>query len=213
MAVKELLDQAKEGFIAKAPEEVQSQVFRLMKEQQESGIVFGLKEGDIAPNFTLGGPFGEQVNLYDELAKGPVVLTFYRGSWCPFCNIQLRAYQQLLPDMEKLGGRLIAVSLQSPDNSLSHKEKEELTFHVLSDLNGRVAESYRILYEVPDYLQEAFTNFGLDLTKFNKTERWILPLTATFIIDQEGIIRRSYVIPDFMRRMEPQEIIDQLKKL
>ncbi|UUZ80332.1 AhpC/TSA family protein [Paenibacillus sp. P26] len=153
------------------------------------------------------------MNLYDELAKGPVVLTFYRGDWCPFCNIQLRAYQQLLPDMEKLGGRLIAVSLQSPDNSLSHKEKEELTFHVLSDLNGRVAESYRILYEVPDYLQEAFTNFGLDLTKFNKTERWILPLTATFIIDQEGIIRRSYVIPDFMRRMEPQEIIDQLKKL
>ncbi|MGE7823291.1 peroxiredoxin-like family protein [Paenibacillus sp. NPDC093718] len=213
MAVKELLDQAKEGFIAKAPEEVQSQVFRHIKEQQESGIVFGLKEGDKAPNFTLANPLGEQVNLYDEIAKGTVVLTFYRGSWCPFCNIQLRAYQQLLPDIEKLGGQLIAVTLQSPDNSLSHKEKEELTFQVLSDLNGRIAESYRILYEVPDYLQDTIINFGLDLTEFNKTDRWILPVTATFIIDKEGIIRRAHVNPDFMKRMEPQEIIDQLKKL
>ncbi|WP_127494977.1 peroxiredoxin-like family protein [Paenibacillus glycanilyticus] len=213
MAVQDELDQAKEGFIAKAPEEVYSQVFRHIKEQQGSGIVFGLKEGNKAPDFTLTNPLDEQVNLYDELAKGPVVLTFYRGSWCPFCNIQLRAYQQSLPDMEKLGGRLIAVSLQSPDNSLSHKEKENLTIQVLSDLNGRVAESYRVLYELPDYLQDAFSNFGLDLTVFNKTDRWILPLAATFVIDKEGIIRRAYVNPDFMKRMEPQEIIDELKKL
>lgn len=213
MAFKELLDQAKENFIATAPEEVQLQVFRHIKEQQESGIVFGLKGGDKAPNFTLANPLGELVNLYDELAKGPVVLTFYRGSWCPFCNIQLRAYQQLLPDIEKLGGRLIAVTLQSPDNSLSHKEKEELTFQVLSDLNGRVSESCRILYELPDYLQDLYTKAGMDLAKFNETDRWILPITATFIIDKEGIVRHAHVNPDLMKRMEPQEIIDQLKKL
>ncbi|MET3287639.1 UNVERIFIED_CONTAM: peroxiredoxin [Brevibacillus sp. OAP136] len=80
-------------------------------------------------------------------------------------------------------------------------------------MNGHVAESYRILYELPDYLQDAFTNFGLDLTAFNKTDRWILPVTATFIIDKEGIIRCAHVTPDFMNRMEPQEIIAQLKKL
>jgi peroxiredoxin len=118
-----------------------------------------------------------------------------------------------LSDIEKLGGQLIAVSLQTPDNSLSHKEKEELGFQVLSDLNGGVAESFRVLYELPDYLRDVFANFGLDLTVFNKTDRWILPLTATFIIDKEGIIRRANVNPDFMKRMEPQEIVDQLKKL
>ncbi|MBB3128746.1 peroxiredoxin [Paenibacillus rhizosphaerae] len=213
MAVKVLLDQAKEGFVVKAPQEVQSQVFRHIQEQQESGGVFGLTEEDKAPDFTLTDPLGEQVNLYRELVKGPVILTFYRGSWCPFCNIQLRAYHQMLPDIVKLGGQLIAVSLQSPDNSLSHKEKEALTFQVLSDPNGHVAESYRILYELPDYLQDAYTNFGLDLTKFNQTDRWILPLTATFIIDQEGNIRRAYVNPDFMKRMEPRGIIDQLKTI
>ncbi|KHF36134.1 AhpC/TSA family protein [Paenibacillus sp. P1XP2] len=107
----------------------------------------------------------------------------------------------------------MAVSLQSPDNSLSHKEKEELTFQVLSDLNGRVADSNRILYELPDYLQNTYTKFGMDLTEFNRTDRWILPLTATFIIDKKGIIRRTHVDPDFMTRMEPREIIDQLKKI
>ncbi|SDN50684.1 Peroxiredoxin [Paenibacillus sp. yr247] len=214
MSVKEQLDQAKEGFIATAPEEVQAALFRNIKEQQESGILFGLKEGDKAPNFTLTNPLGNQVNLYDELAKGPVVLTFYRGSWCPFCNIQLRAYEQALPELKKLGGQLIAVTPQSPDNSLSHQEKEELTFQVLSDSNGTVSDSYKVLYEVPDYVQDVFTQkFGLDLTKFNNTARWILPVPATFIIDKEGIIRRAHVNPDFMKRMEPQEIIDQLKKL
>lgn len=214
MSVKELLDQAKEGFIATAPEEVQLALFRHIKEQQESGIAFGLKEGDKAPNFTLTDPLGKQVNLYDELAKGPVVLTFYRGSWCPYCNIQLRAYQQALTEIEKFGGQLIAVTPQSPDNSLSHQEKEELTFQVLSDSNGSVSDSYKVLYEVPDYVQDVFTQkFGLDLTEFNKTARWILPVPATFIIDKQGIIRRAHVNPDYTKRMEPQEILDQLKKL
>ncbi|SDN51102.1 Peroxiredoxin [Paenibacillus sp. yr247] len=214
MSVKEQLDQTKEGFIANAPAEAQSAIFQHIKEQLQSGIVFGLKEGDKAPNFTLANSLGERVNLYDELAKGPVVLTFYRGSWCPFCNVQLRAYQQLLPEIEKFGGQLIAVTPQSPDNSLSQKEKEELTFQVLSDSNGRVADSYQILFELPDYLQKVFTNsFGLDLTVFNASDRWVLPVPATFIIDKEGIVRRAHVNPDFMKRMESQEIIDQLKKL
>ncbi|WP_090819872.1 redoxin domain-containing protein [Paenibacillus sp. yr247] len=121
---------------------------------------------------------------------------------------------EVLPEIEKLGGQLIAVTPQSPDNSLSHQEKEELTFQVLSDSNGTVSDSYKVLYQIPDYVQDVFTQkFGLDLTKFNNTARWILPVPATFIIDKEGIIRRTHVNPDFMKRMEPQEIIDQLRKL
>ncbi|MGO4272862.1 peroxiredoxin-like family protein [Paenibacillus sp. TAF58] len=213
MAIKAELEQAKEVFIATAPEEMQAGVFRHMKEQLESDICFGLKEGDKAPNFTLANPLGEQVSLYDELAKGPVVLTFYRGSWCPYCNIQLRAYQQLLPEIEKLGGQLIAVTPQSPDNSLSQKEKEELAFQVISDPDGQIAESYNVLYEVPDYLKTVFIdNFTLDLSAFNETDHWILPVPATYIIDKEGIIRHAYVNPDFMKRLEPEEVIDQLKK-
>jgi peroxiredoxin len=208
------LEQAKAGFIAKVPAEAQTEIFRHIKEQQQSNIVFGLKEGDKAPNFTLANPLGEHVTLYDELAKGPVILTFYRGGWCPFCNIQLRAYQQILSETQKYGGQLIAISPQSPDNSLSQQEKEELTFQMLSDPNGRVADRYNILFELPDFLQNTFKNIlKRDLAEFNKTDRWILPVPATYIIDKEGIIRFAHVDPDFMKRLESQEIIEQLKKL
>lgn len=214
MQVKEQLELAKAGFIANAPVEAQEAIFRHIEAQQQSGIRYGLKEGDMAPNFTIANPLGEQVTLYDELVQGPVVLTFYRGSWCPFCSIQLRAYQQVLSDIQQLGGQLIAISPQSPDNSLSLKEKEKLAYPVLSDVQGTIADSYRLLFELPEYLQAIFKHtLRLDLTRLNHTERWVLPVPATFLIDKKGIIQRARVNPDFMKRMEPQELIDQLKKL
>ncbi|WP_239619249.1 peroxiredoxin-like family protein [Cohnella mopanensis] len=214
MSIKEQLEQAKTGFIARVPEEAQMNIFRHIREQQQSGIVFGLKEGDEAPNFTLSNPLGEQVTLYDELAKGAVVLIFYRGSWCPYCNIQLRGFQLLLSEFRKHGGQLIAVSPQSPDNSISQTEKEELTFQVLSDTNGLVSESYNLLFELPDYLQNTFIyTLKRDLTEFNATDRWVLPVPATYLIDKDRIVRHAYVNPDFMQRVEPQEMIDLLKEI
>lgn len=214
MTLKEQLEQAKAGFIARVPVEAQTQIFRHIAEQKQSGIVFGLKEGDKAPNFVLTNPLGEVISLYDELAKGPVILTFYRGSWCPYCNIQLRAYQQILPEIQQYGAQLIAITPQSPDNSLTQKEKEQLTFQVLSDPNGYVADSYNLLFEMPDYLQHTFKHtLGRDLSAFNETDRWILPIPGIYILDKEGIVRHANSNPDFMTRMEPQEIIDQLKML
>lgn len=212
--LKEQLEQQKAtGFFSKMPAEVQGNILRLIKEQQ-SGIQFGLRAGDKAPNFTLTNPLGDQITLYDELAEGPVILTFYRGSWCPFCNIQLRAYQQFLPEIKSLGGRLIAISPQSPDHSLSQKEKEELAFPVLSDPDCVVAESYNLAFELPEYLQSTYINkLGLNLAEFNQSDRWLLPVPATYIIDTKGIIRRAHVDPDFMKRMEPEEIIEELKSL
>lgn len=214
MSIKEQLALAKANFIAKVPEEAQTKILLQMKELQQSGIAFGLREGDAAPNFALANPLGEPVSLYDELAKGPVVLTFYRGSWCPFCSIQLRAYQHILPDLQRLGSQLIAISPQSQDNALTQIEKEQLTFQVLSDPNGDVASRYKLLFELPGYLQDTYLHMlGRDLATFNQSARWVLPVPATFLIDQERVVRRSYVNPDFMQRMEAQDILDQLKRL
>ncbi|MGP0586394.1 peroxiredoxin-like family protein [Paenibacillus timonensis] len=214
MSLNQTLDEIKQQFIAQSPLEVQAAMFRLIREQQESGIPYGLQEGQKAKDFTLKNSLGQPVHLSDELAKGPVVLTFYRGGWCPFCNSQLRSYQKLLPEIHALGARLIAVSPQSPDNTLSHQEKEQLEFQVLSDTNGLVAAFYNILYDVPSYMQEVMTNlFQMDLAEYNATDRWILPIPSTFMIDESGIIRSAYVNPDFMKRWEPEEILDELRKL
>lgn len=214
MRLNEILDEAKKQFVAKTPSDVHNEIFRLIREQQQSGKVYGLQEGQQAKDFTLNNSAGVPMNLFEQLSKGPVVLTFYRGGWCPFCNMQLRAYQSILPEVEALGGQLVAVSPQSPDNTLSQQEKEELRFHVLSDTNGLAAALYNLLYDVPPSIQEIMTNqFKLNLMEYNAANRWILPVTSTFIIDESGVIRSAYVNPDFMQRLEPQDILDQLKKL
>lgn len=213
MSLTQTLEEMKQQFIAHSPIEVQARMFRSIREQQESGVQYGLQEGQKAKDFMLKNSLGLPVYLYDELAKGPVVLTFYRGGWCPYCNAQLRAYQKVLPEIEALGGRLIAVSPQSPDNTLSHQEKEKLQFQVLSDTNGLVAAFYNILYDVPPYLQELMMLSNMNLAEYNATDRWILPIPSTFMIDESGIIRSAYVNPDFMQRMAPEDILAELRKL
>ncbi|WP_168120371.1 peroxiredoxin-like family protein [Paenibacillus sp. HB172176] len=213
MSLAQELTKNKQEFTAHTPMEIQMAMFRQIREQQEAGMVYGRQEGQKAKDFTLKNALGETVNLYDELSKGPVVLTFYRGGWCPFCNSQLKAYQRLLPDIQALGGQLIAVSPQSPDNTLSHQEKAELTFQVLSDSHGLVAAIYNILYDVPDYIQDIMKPMGMDLAEYNATDRWILPIPSTFMIDESGIIRSAYVNPDFMQRLDPESILHELRKL
>ncbi|CAM3216234.1 peroxiredoxin-like family protein [Paenibacillus lupini] len=214
MLLNEILGEAKQQFKSRVPEHAQAEIFGLIHEQQQSGKVYGLREGHQAPDFTLPSTTGVAVNLVEQLAKGPVVLTFYRGGWCPYCNLQLRAYQSILPEIEALGGRLIALSPQNPENTLSQQEKEDLNFHVFSDPNGKVASLYDILFELPTSLQEVMLHtLKLDLLDYNAANRWILPIPSTFIIDRSGIIRFTYVNPDFMQRLEPQVILEQLKNL
>jgi peroxiredoxin len=214
MTFKQELEQMRQEYVANSPADVYNEINRLITEQQQAGQAFGLEVGQKAKDFTLNNTLGQPVNLYDELAKGAVVLTFYRGGWCPFCNMQLRSYQKVLPQIEAIGGQLIAVSPQSPDNTLTQKEKEELEFQVLSDTNGLVAAAYNILYDVPDYIKDIFLNkFNLDLAEYNATNRWILPITSTFMIDESGIVRSAYVEPDYMKRPDPEDILERLRHL
>ncbi|HIW32477.1 MAG TPA: AhpC/TSA family protein [Candidatus Paenibacillus intestinavium] len=207
------LDAALQEITAATPIEAHNLLQAFIKEQQSSGLANGLPVGGKAKDFVLKDTFGREVSLYEELSKGPVVLTFYRGSWCPYCNRQLRAYQEVLPDIQALQSQLIAVSPQLPDSTLSFKEKAELEFQVLSDPNGLVTGAYRLLYDVPDPLKQLFLAMNIDLKEYNGTDHWILPIPATFMIDEHAIIRSAFVTPDFMQRMEPEEIIRELRSL
>ena len=147
------------------------------------------------------------------MKKGPVIVTFYRGGWCPYCNLELKAYQQVLNDIKKAGAQLIAVSPQTPDASLTTKEKNELEFLVLSDPNGNVAESYKLVFKMPDYLVEIYKQFGFDVPGHNDHDSWELPVPATYIIDQSGKIRFASVDPDYTKREDPSKVVEVLKEL
>jgi peroxiredoxin len=172
-----------------------------------------VKTGEQAPDFTLPDVFGNEVTLSELLKQGPVVVAFYRGEWCPFCNLQLRAYQRILPQIQSLGATLVAISPQTPDHSLSTVEKKELTFSVLSDVGNEVARAYRIVFTLEENIRSLYSTLGSDLPTFNGDMSWELPMPATFLVAQDGTVRRAFVAEDYTRFLEPAELLDTLSTL
>lgn len=174
----------------------------------------GLKVGDEAPAFALSNAKGETVSSEALFADGPVILTFYRGAWCPYCSLQLRGLTQSLPAIEAAGGKLVAITPQTPDKSLEQVEKDGLPFEILSDLDSAVMKAYGLYFEVPPELTDVYKrNFNLDLTEYNGEGRNVLPVPGTYIIDSDGIVRFAYADPDYRQRVEPETLVDALTEL
>ena len=168
--------------------------------------------GAHAPNFTLPDASGKEVALASLLARGPVVLTFYRGEWCPYCNLQLNAYQHILPQIQELGATLVAISPQTPDHSSSFVEKKELSFTVLTDAENRIAREYGLVYTVSASLHKIYEQLGIILPEYNGDNSWELPISATYILDQTGTIRTAFVDADFTHRLEPSAVLKGIQE-
>ena len=204
------LEQHKALSAAKAPAEVtllrQSETQKLV----ETGIAEqSLTQGELAPDFILPDSDNHAVTLSKLLEKGPVVVTFYRGSWCPFCNFQLRAYQAILPELARLGATLVAISPQTPDASKEIITKGELAFPVLSDVGNHIAHKYRLVFTLPEALRPFTTN----LPQYNADDSWELPLPGTFVVDRDGIIQLAFVQADYTKRLEPAEILNAVRNI
>jgi peroxiredoxin len=196
------------------PDEANRTIADAMVQIEENRVAPGLNVGEQAPRFLLPNPEGEPVSLDERLSQGPVVLTFFRGDWCPICNLQLRALQRALPDIENAGASLIAVSPQALSHALTLTEKAELTFDVLSDVDQTVIRDYRLQFTMPHQVKDIYLGIGaLDLGKQNADGSWNLPVPGTFVIDQQGVIRERHVTADFTRRMEPEDVLEALEPL
>jgi peroxiredoxin len=169
--------------------------------------------GGTAPDFALPDVHGRTRALADALGDGAAVVTFYRGGWCPYCNIQLRAYQHILPEILALGGRLVAISPQRPDASLTTAEKNALKFDVLSDAGNAVARAYGLVYPLPQELRDALTANGKALPGINGDESWELPLTATFVIGRDRRVALAWADTDYRKRLPTETIISTLRSL
>jgi len=173
-----------------------------------------IKVDEKAPEFKLPNAEGKLISLENLLKEGPVVVTFYRGNWCPYCNLQLRALQARLSEIHSLGATLVAISPQVPDGSLTKDEISEMDFIGLSDQSAKVAKEYGVAWEVPEFLMEHMrVDRNLDLEEINNGNANILPIPATFIITANGKVAWNYVNVDYRTRSEPEEIIEALKKL
>ena len=181
----------------------------------EAGLVAGkaLRRRQVSPRFALPSATWAIVSLGERLAYGPVIVTFYRGGWCPYCNIALRALQSWLPEIKSLGGSLIAISPEVPNQSLSTTEKLALEFDVLSDADNSVARLFGLVYRISDAARERLQAFGRDLVVHNGTDGWELPITATYVINREGLIVFDHVKADYRERLDPAAIVSAVAGL
>lgn len=182
---------------------------------KNAGVVESAKQvGDKAPDFKLKNATGKEISLSGELKKGPVVLTWYRGGWCPYCNIAMAALQEELPAIKKAGATLIALTPELPDKALSTTEKNKLQFQVLTDLNHQVARKYGIVFKLTPEVEKLYGKF-FDLEAYNgdKAGADSLPLAATYIIGSDGTIQWAFLHHDYHKRAEPADIVKFLRQL
>jgi peroxiredoxin len=209
------LDALKNEFETKmAPPEVVAVMHRVTDELIASGEAErALKAGDRAPEFELPDTDGNPVSSDDLLSKGPLVLTFYRGVWCPYCNFDLAALEEARLEIEKRGATLVAVSQQTSANSRKSQRTNNLGFPILGDKGGALAAAFGIRWTVPDDLKQVHKLLGADLEAFNGEDSWTLPMPARYVIDEDGAIAYAEVNPDYTRRPEPSHLLPVLDAL
>ncbi|GAC07735.1 MAG: peroxiredoxin-like family protein [Paraglaciecola chathamensis] len=199
---------------ASAPKEILELMASTTHELMAAGLANdALQVGDYAPDFSLPNVHGELVTLAEMLAHGPVVLNFYRGGWCPYCNYELRAFEEVLERIEDLGSQLVAISPETPDNSLTTKDKNELSYAVLSDVGNNVSNDYGLVYSLDERLRPVYKNSGVDLPANNGDDTFNLPMPATYVINQSGEIVYAFVSEDYTKRAEPSEVVKILTTL
>jgi peroxiredoxin len=214
MNLPDKLNELKAKFEKQAPKEALETMHKATDDLRKSGILErALKVGDPMPEFELENADGNLIRSKDILAKKQMVLSFYRGRWWPYCNLELEALQNSLEKFNSAGAELIAISPQLAEHSRALVKAKKLTFEVLSDPGNSVAQKFGLGYALPEDLRKIYLQFGIDVPKHNGDNSWTLPLAARFIIDQKGVTRYAEVDVDYTIRPDPEHTIKVLKSI
>lgn len=196
----------------RVPAEILETMAQATRDLETAGIVDrSLKTGDRVPDFTLPNHHGEPRQLYALLQQSPVVLNFYRGGWCPYCNLELHALQAALDGIRAAGAELVAVSPERPDRTSDTQARHALNFDVLSDDGNQVARSFGLDFELPQTLRPIYERLGIDIPAYNGDDSFVLPVPATYVIDSDRCVRHHFVNVDYTRRLEPDALLQVLR--
>jgi len=215
MSLQDKLDAIKADFEGnKAPPHIVAIMHKATADLIASGQAErALKAGAKAPSFALPDVHGAMVKSADLLQKGPLVLTFYRGVWCPYCNTDLQALEEIAPDLRALGASLVAISPQTAPNRRKYEREKALSFPILSDHGNAVAAEFGLRFRLPDELITVYKGFGNDLAIGNGEDSWTLPMPARYVIGTDGVIAYAEVNADYTKRPEPSDLLPVLKSL
>ena len=211
MTLTEQLNELAEGSKQRHPGIAQDTMQAAIDELVQSSILeTATKSGAKIPEISLPNAIGKTIHLNEVLKENRVVLTFYRGGWCPYCNLELKAFQNALPEIEAKGAKLIAISPETPDNSLTTSEKNALSFEVLSDTDNKTARDLGLVFQLPGALQSLYKRFGIDLDNNQNNTNQELPIAATYIIEKDGTISYQFLKEDYKLRADPSEVLATL---
>jgi peroxiredoxin len=171
------------------------------------------KAGDRMPGFLLPNAEGQLVDSAELLARGPLVVTFFRGGWCPYCSTTLEALEAVLPALQRTGGTLVAMTPETGGRALAMKRDRGLHYEVLVDVDLAIAMAFGIVFRTPPLYAALLRRRGVDLGERSGNPAWLLPVPAAFLVGADGVVARSWVNIDFTQRAEPTEIIEALTGL
>jgi peroxiredoxin len=210
-ALKDAIDSYNRAKQEKVSAEILETMAHATEDLRRSGIERrALRTGDTMPDFELPNQHGERRRLSDYLAKSPVVLNIYRGGWCPYCNMEMKALHDVLPEIQAHGAQLVAMAPETPDKAMSTAERHAIGIDILSDAGNRVAGQMGLVFELPQALRRIYEKIGIDLPAYNGDDSFKLPVPATYIIGQDGVIVFDFVNADYTQRLEPAEIVARL---
>lgn len=212
MTLKQTILDMQAETLPNVPTEILQTMMQASNELIASGIAGkAAQAGEQAPVFTLPNTRGALVSLSSLLEKGPVVLNFYRGAWCPYCLLELKALHDALPEITALGASLLSISPNVIEKSAAFATENPFDFDILSDVDNKVANQYRLVFNLADTLRPIYENFGIDLPAFDGNDRFELPMPATYVLHSDGTIAAGFVHEDYTQRMEPSDIIKSLE--
>ncbi|MBT7409045.1 MAG: AhpC/TSA family protein [Methylococcales bacterium] len=213
MSLATQLEETLNSFVGSLSEQAQQTVGQSMQQLMESNVADNaINVGSNAPDFTLPSTQGDAVKLSELLAKGPVVISFFRGGWCPFCNLEFKALMDKLPEIEACNATLVTISPETMENSKATVEKFSLTYTVLSDVGNVIAKEYGLLMTVSEDMRPLYLEWGIDVPTANGDDTYELPVPATYIIGNDGVVKYAYINKNYTSRMQPEEIIEKLKE-
>lgn len=214
MSLRRELQELERAARAKRSADAQRTVDALLEELRQVRLAkMCLQAGETAPDFELPDANGRMVSLEDALRKGPVVIAFYRGGWCPYCSLALRALQRALPEIRAAGASLLAISPQTNPGAHETRDRLDIQFPLLTDRGNRVARLFGLTFEVPDELKKLYRRVDIDLGRINGVAEWELPIPATYVIGADGDVKHAFIEVDFTERAEPSEIVAAVRRL
>ncbi len=210
MSLKDKLEKQQSGWPASFHAAYEDLVRRLGAAETVDRV---LKLNDRIPDFILPNAEGKLIASEDLLVRGPLVISFFRGDWCPFCRLMLEAMNEAAPAIAQAGGTLVAIAPETGGRLLRAKKRLNLSIELLSDVDNGVALSFGVAFKTPDAYRKILEAHGTNLAERQGNEGWIIPIPAAFVVDRAGIVRYAFVEPEFVRRAEPEAIIAVLKEL